>query len=165
MQYASLPSKITQCVDKLCQNFLWGSSDNKKKLHLMNWRKITKPEKSGGLGLQSTKEKNIGLLAKLNWCFHQKKDSLWARVLSHKYRPQQRQPLSRPRICSTTWTTLKKGEKVFKSGIKWIVRNDSNLTFWFDKWMSEGSIRNLVMGPLNKGEDSLLLKDIFHNNS
>ena len=54
---------------------------------------------------------------------------------------------------------------MFKSGIKWIVRNYSNLTFWFDKWMSEGSIRNLIMGPLNKGEDSLLLKDIFHNNS
>ena len=113
--------------------------------------KITKSKKNGGLGLQSAKEKNIALLAKLNWRFHPKKDSLWAWVLSHKYRPWKRQPLSRSRICSTTWTTLKKGEKVFKSGIKWIIGNDSNLTFWFDKWMSEGSVRNLIMGLFEYG--------------
>ncbi|XP_075650954.1 uncharacterized protein LOC142621553 [Castanea sativa] len=157
MQYASLPPKITQCVDKLCCNFLWGSTNNKKKLHLVNWRKITKPKEYGGLRLQSAKEKNIALLAKLNWRFHQEKDNLWARVLSHKYRPRPRQPLSRPRTCSAIWTALKKGEKVFKSGTKWIVGNDSNLR--------EGPVKSLIMDPLNRGEDSLLLKDIVHNNS
>lgn len=54
---------------------------------------------------------------------------------------------------------------MFKSGTKWIVGNDSNLTFWFDKWMREGPVRSLIIGPLNRGEDSLLLKDIVHNNS
>lgn len=30
--------------------------------------------------------------------------------------------------------------------------------------MSEGPVRSLIMGSLNRGEDSLLLKDIVHNN-
>ena len=57
MQYAALPLKITQGIDRLCHNFIWGTTDNKRKLYLVSWSKITKPKKEGGLGLQSTKEK------------------------------------------------------------------------------------------------------------
>ena len=66
MQSATLPSKITQCVDKLCRNFIWGTIEHKKKLHLVSWKKISKAKKDGGLGLQLAKERNITLLAKLN---------------------------------------------------------------------------------------------------
>lgn len=54
-------------------------------MHLISWKKITTAKKDGGLGLQSTEEKNVALLAKLNWHFHQERNSLWARVLAHKY--------------------------------------------------------------------------------
>ena len=57
MQCVVLPSKVIQCVDRLCKNFLWGSIDNKKKIHLISWKKITKPKQDGGHGLQSAKEK------------------------------------------------------------------------------------------------------------
>ena len=33
---------------------------------MVEWKKITKPKKEGRLGLQSAKEKNIALLAKVN---------------------------------------------------------------------------------------------------
>ena len=82
MQCSALPLKILKNVDRLSCNFLWGSSENKKKLHLIGWKKITKPKKKGGLGIQATKEKNTALLAKLNWHLNTKKDSLWAGVLS-----------------------------------------------------------------------------------
>ena len=37
MQCASLPGKVTQNIDRLCRNFIWGSTENnKKKLHLIN---------------------------------------------------------------------------------------------------------------------------------
>ena len=90
MQCAALPSKITQSLDRLCRNFIWGTTDSKRKLHLVSWKKITKPKKEGGFGLQSAKERNSALLAKLNWRFHQEKDSLWARVLSHKFLTRRR---------------------------------------------------------------------------
>lgn len=75
MQSAALPAKVTQTVDRLCRNFIWDMTETKKKLHLINWKKITKPKVNGGLGLQSAKERNSALLAKLNWWFHQEKDS------------------------------------------------------------------------------------------
>ena len=36
MQCASLPSKVTQNIDRLCRNFIWGLTENKKKLHLIS---------------------------------------------------------------------------------------------------------------------------------
>ena len=129
MQCAALPSKITQSINRLSRNFIWGTTDDKKKLHLVSWKKITKPKKDGGIGLQSAKEKNLALLAKLNWRFHQEKDSPWVRVLAHKYTRRCRQSSFKLRSCSTTWMALKKGESIFKKGIKWIAGTNSVLSF------------------------------------
>ena len=149
MQSATLPSKITQCVDKLCCNFIWGTTEhNKKNYTQLAGRKSPRPKKIGGLGLQSTKERNIVLLAKLNWQFHQEKDSLWTHVLAHKYKYRKKKAnLLKPRSCSTTWATLKKGEPIFMKGTKWIASMNSGLSFWHDKWLNDGSLRNLIIGP------------------
>ena len=81
MQCVSLPSKNQNGIDKISQNFLWGTTEStkkkKKKKHWIGWNKITKPKKEGGLGFQTAKGKNTALLAKLNWRFHPKKESLW----------------------------------------------------------------------------------------
>lgn len=44
-------------------------------MHMVSWEKITKPKDEGGLGLQAAKERNLALLAKLNWRFHIEKQS------------------------------------------------------------------------------------------
>ncbi|XP_030970900.1 uncharacterized protein LOC115991336 [Quercus lobata] len=55
---------------------------------------------------------------------------------------------------------MKKGVDMFMEGSKWIASKNGNLSFWFNKWLSRGTMRNLIEGPLNQGEDQLLLKDI-----
>ena len=102
------------------------------------------------------------LLAKLNWRFKKEKDSLWAKVLSKKYCMRSRTPnhLLKSRTCSTTWAAMKKGADMSIEGSKWIAGTNSNLSFWSDKWLSRGTMRNLIEGPLNQGEDQLLFKDI-----
>lgn len=67
MQGAALPIHLCDKLDKINRDFLWGSSPDKRKLHLVGWNKIIKSKEEGGLGLQAAKEKNITLLAKLNW--------------------------------------------------------------------------------------------------
>ena len=162
MQWVSLPPKIFQNVDRVSRNFLWGSSENKRKLHLISWKKITITKKDRGLGLQAAKEKNVVLLAKLNWRFKKENDSFWAKVLSKKYCMHSRTPnhLLKSRTCSTTWAAMKKGADMFMEGSKWIAGKNGNLSFWFNKWLSRGTMRNLIEGPLNQGEDQLLRKDI-----
>ena len=49
---------------------------------------------------------------------------------------------------------------MFKEGLKWIVGKDSNLSVWFNKWMNKGTLRSMLVGPLNKDEDHLQLKDV-----
>ena len=38
--------------------------------------------------------------------------------------------------------------------------NNSELSFWFDKWLDKGTLRSQILGPLNKGEESITLKDV-----
>ena len=85
MQNSILPNKILNGIDRVNRNFLWGSTDQVKKMHWVNWGEVTKPKELGGLSLQSAKGRNTALLAKLNWRFQTKKDSLWAKVLRYKY--------------------------------------------------------------------------------
>ena len=83
-------------------------------------------------------------------------------MLSHKYRSPRRAFSSRPiiRTCSSTWAAIHEGEAVYKKGSKWIVGKDSLLSFWHDKWLDKGSLRRLIEGPLNRGEEAITLKDM-----
>ena len=77
MQGVALRSHLCEKLDKINRDFLWGSSTEKKKLHLVGWSKVIKPKEEGGLGIQVAQAKNIALLAKLNWRLYHEKDSLW----------------------------------------------------------------------------------------
>ena len=90
MQCAYLPSKVLKNIDRINRNFLWASTETTRKMHWVGWQKVTKPKKEGGLGIQTAWGRNISWLAKLNWRFHTKKESLWAKVLRKKYCTQRR---------------------------------------------------------------------------
>ena len=48
--------------------------------------------------------------------------------------------------------------------MKWIAGKNSELSFQNDKWLGDGTLRSLIAGPLQRGEDHLLLKDIVQHN-
>uniref|UniRef100_A0A2N9GX50 CCHC-type domain-containing protein n=1 Tax=Fagus sylvatica TaxID=28930 RepID=A0A2N9GX50_FAGSY len=75
MQNTALPSSICNDLDRLNRNFLWGSTSESKKMHLVGWDKVCRPKRDGGLGLYATKPRNKALLAKLNWRLHDEKES------------------------------------------------------------------------------------------
>ena len=119
MPYASLPNKILNGIDRVNRNFLWGTTDHVKKMHWVNWGKVSKPKEVGGLDLQTTKGRNTTLLAKLNWRFHKEGNAPWAKVLKFKYcnrlRLNSRNEARLP--CSLVWKGLKKGEEFLKKGL------------------------------------------------
>uniref|UniRef100_A0A2N9IZP5 C2H2-type domain-containing protein n=1 Tax=Fagus sylvatica TaxID=28930 RepID=A0A2N9IZP5_FAGSY len=84
MQNVALPTRVCSTLDKLNRDFLWGSTEESKKMHMVSWGKICRPRDLGGLGLYSTKARNIALLAKLNWRAMEDPNSLWAKTLIAK---------------------------------------------------------------------------------
>lgn len=81
MQGSALPTRLCEKLDKVNRNFLWGSTCEKRKLHLVGWNKIIKSKEEGGIGIQTSKAKNIALLGKLNWRMFHEKESLGAKVI------------------------------------------------------------------------------------
>lgn len=76
---------LCEKLDRVNRNFLWGTTDEKRKIHLAGWSKIIKSKEEGGLGIEVARGKNIALLAKLNWRMFQEKDSLWTKFILNKY--------------------------------------------------------------------------------
>ena len=119
MQGVVLPVHLCEKIDQISRDFLWGSSVEKKKLHLVGWSKIIMPKEEGGLSIQQSRAKNIALLAKLNWRLYHEKDALWMKIILNKYcswtRRISKDPDKLP--CSSVWTTIKAGFSVLKKGL------------------------------------------------
>ena len=109
IQATALPTHLCEKLDKINRDFLWGSTSEKRRLHLVGWNKIIRPKEEEGLGIQATKFKNLALLTKLNWRLNQEKESIWAKVILRKYcsvdRMRARDLDKLP--CSTNWRVIK----------------------------------------------------------
>lgn len=86
MQTCRLPGAICDRLDGKVRCFLWAGTNTERELHLVAWATVTKPVEEGGLGIRSMRrELNSMSMAKLAWRMLQDLESLWARVLRHKY--------------------------------------------------------------------------------
>jgi ribonuclease HI len=162
MQNVALPIRICSSLDKLNRDFLWGSNDERKKMHMVSWDKMCRPRDLGGLGLYSAKARNLALLAKLNWRVMEEPDSLWAKTLIAKYCPNgiMDERLNTRRSGSSNWKGLRKGHEVFRKGLRWVIKNGHSVSFWHDLWVGDRPLRTLVHGPLSIWEDTLRVCDV-----
>ena len=55
---------------------------------------------------------------------------------------------------------LQKGRVTFEAGTRWSLGWDSDISFWFDSWTSEGPLRNLLHGLLTREEEVLRVGDV-----
>ncbi|KAL4338389.1 hypothetical protein AHAS_Ahas12G0205300 [Arachis hypogaea] len=81
MQTMKIPMTVCAKIDKLCRDFLWGSSEDDRKIHLLSWEKICKPKEEGGLEIRRAQEINQLFLMKLAWGLTYKRESLWVQVM------------------------------------------------------------------------------------
>ncbi|XP_050273143.1 uncharacterized protein LOC126716155 [Quercus robur] len=165
MQCQSLPAKVCDQVDKLIRYFLWGSTEEKRRLHLVGWDKVTLPKELGGLGLHKMKDRNIALLAKLCWRLAYEKEAPWAKMIVAKYLSPSRMIEEGKKLpCSSCWAACKKGGPVYVKGLKWSVKNGETVKVWTDFWLPMGALRSLIEGPLNRDEDFITVKQCFDHN-
>lgn len=86
MQTVLLPTTICERLDKLCRDFVWGSTKDHRRIHLVSWTDLCAPKAKGGLGIRNARSANLTVLSKLSWRMFTQPEQLWASVMIHKYR-------------------------------------------------------------------------------
>ena len=84
-QTTKLPTSICDNVEKVCRDFIWGDTEEKRKVHLVAWRDLCKPRMAGGLGMRNLKLCNQAFLMKIAWGMVHNPEALWVQVLKTKY--------------------------------------------------------------------------------
>ena len=84
MALAPIPISILDRLRKLIFAFLWGSSEDKNKYHLMDWQLLSKPKDSGGWGIKNLAWFNISLRLKSLWMVLHG-SGIWHQVIIAKY--------------------------------------------------------------------------------
>ena len=91
---------------------------NKKKIHLMSWKKMSIAKAKRRLGFQDLVYFNIALLAKQSWRIMQNPESLAVKIISEKYFHQgsfmSAKLKNRP---SFAWRSILAGREQFQEGI------------------------------------------------
>lgn len=86
MSYIKLYDKITKTIDKITRSFIWGCTNDKRKMHLVNRAIVTSSKEQVGLGLKKCDTRNRAMLAGLAWRLLEHPRKLWAKILLNKYK-------------------------------------------------------------------------------
>lgn len=151
MSLFKIPIAVAKCLEKIQRRFLWGGTDEKRKLHHVKWEVITRPKSAGGLGIKRLLEHNQALLAKWWWRFTKEKDALWNKVITNKYglscecaNPE----LPNSRKVSAVWNDICSIGKatsalseVINQGFRLRVQSRGSIRFWDQIWIGEVSLK------------------------
>ncbi|XP_024190144.1 uncharacterized protein LOC112194121 [Rosa chinensis] len=164
MQTAKIPLSTCDALDKLNRDFLWGDSDDKRKIHLVNWDNVCKPKNRGGLGIKRTTDMNKAMLAKVSWRILQNDDGFWCNLYKAKYLKHVsviRNLYKPPDKCSTTWRSICSGATLLRQGIIWRIGDGGTARFWTDHWSSQGILAPLAIDR-TMVDPNLLVQDFWN---
>ncbi|KAL5165238.1 putative ribonuclease H protein [Glycine soja] len=85
LSFFKIPQKVVQKVISLQRNFLWGGSQDLKKIAWVKWEGICLPKEVGGLGIKDITRFNVALLGRWLWALSSNQNQLWVRILTSKY--------------------------------------------------------------------------------
>ncbi|XP_062021310.1 uncharacterized protein LOC133737845 [Rosa rugosa] len=163
MQSVRLPMSICNTLDRLNRNFLWGHTEEQKKIHLVKWDTVCKPKCYGGLGLKKTCMMNQALLAKTGWRLLQQEQGLWAQALNKKYLKDDciMQKLTSPfPSSSSTWKGILYGAQLLPEGSKWRIGSGTQISFWNDNWTGLGVLSAIALKPIPPNLEGLRVCDV-----
>lgn len=108
MQTATLPLAICEEAESICRKFVWGSSDSRRRCHLISWEKICQPKDQWGLGFRNLKILNKAYMSILAWQLINNPERLWVQITKIKYKCG---PIGMPTVtnkpnASNTWRSI-----------------------------------------------------------
>ena len=80
-----MPQKVCARLEKIQRQFLWGGSNQDRKISLVRWAIVCMEKSKGGIGIKSFSKMNKALLSKWSWRFANERNSLWRKVICSKF--------------------------------------------------------------------------------
>lgn len=141
MQTRRIPSAVCEPLDKINRDFLWGSSEECRRTHLVNLEKVTLSEKEGGLGIRRSGPMNQALLCKAAWRIQKEKERIWAKMFHAKYfRNSTNYSINHSANCSSTWRGICHCARLLRQGSQWRVGHGAQIKFLTDVWLDIGPL-------------------------
>lgn len=137
IQTSKIPASVCDDLERMCRDFIWGSTPDQRKNHLISWNTICSPKEEGGLRFRSLRMVNTAYMMKLGWELITKRDSLWVQVLRFKYKCGN---LQLPMVtcglrASHIWRGIVKCREMVQHGLSWVVQSGHVVKFWQDLWV------------------------------
>ena len=120
------------------RNFLWGASNDRRKVPLVKWDSVCQPKSIGGFGIRKTKNMNKAFLSKLGWKLEQGDLGLSALILRSKYlKGNSFLHTTLKPTASYTWRSICSSISVVQTGCAKLVGSGLLTSFWCDRWIGE----------------------------
>lgn len=137
-----LPVTTVTTLTSAMSDFLWNSSEDKKKIHWVSWDKLCLNKNLGGLGMKDTHCFNQALLGKQAWRILNFSYCLLSRLLRSRYfgycKFLQAVEGTRP---SYGWKSILHGRELLVTGLKKRIGNEKSVNVWTDKWIEDVHMR------------------------
>lgn len=145
MQSLWILQSVCAHIDSSIRRFIWKGIEGKG-IHLVKWDTITLPRKMGGPGIRRAREAHTALLGKLVWELLHPSNKLWTQIYRSKYIGEYGNmlQLSSAANSSYCWRSVVKSAQAIKDGFSWRIGDGSHVSFYFDKWLIDGPICDLV---------------------
>ncbi|CAN1751196.1 Putative ribonuclease H protein At1g65750 [Linum perenne] len=140
MQSSALPASITSLIDSILRNFVWGSTPDSRKTHLLSWDSICRSKEQGGLGFRKARELNDAYLMKLGWTILKEPDRLWVQIFTSKYLKETTNgpTLRRKSGGSSLWRGIRRVWHDIATNCQHSIRNGQDTLFWTASWLDSG---------------------------
>jgi hypothetical protein len=139
-----IPADVTNLIEKIQRNFLWGTTEEVAKFHLVKWNKVCSPLSHGGLAIKNLRRFNEALLGKWLWRFGVERDAFWRKVIIAKYGSLDGGWMSKapsgPHGVGL-WKFIHSRWANFSKLVAFEVGDGSLIRFWDDLWCSEEPLK------------------------
>ncbi|KAJ0433652.1 putative RNA-directed DNA polymerase [Helianthus annuus] len=143
------PKKIITELEAQMKRFLWGGSDEVKRMHWVGWDKVAVAKNKGGLGLNRLENSNKALVLKWLWRYRSENNALWRKVVDAIHVSARNWDIFpvQGRYKGVWYNVVRLGRQLkvegigFNSLIRADVGNGKTIRFWMDPWICEQPLK------------------------
>jgi hypothetical protein len=125
------PKWAIAMINSQMAHFLWNNTEDSHRYHLANWQRVAQKKEVGGFDIPDMRNLNLSLLSSWIFRYGLQNDSIWVRIIDHKYNTDNPNVLcSNDATASPFWKGVMWAIQAARMGIKWLVGNGRKVRFW-----------------------------------